>query len=72
MKKENFFTKRENALTLAFLIIMLAFFVMIKGIGSASTNICGIGFGIAMLAMLYSPFEKYVLRKKRKNKNQHP
>lgn len=66
MERKSFFAKKEGQLTIAFIIIMIAFIIMIWGVKVNNIWICGIGFGSAILAMLYSPLKTYILDKRKK------
>ncbi|MDO4787844.1 MAG: hypothetical protein Q4A19_01635 [Johnsonella sp.] len=68
MEKNNFFAKKEGKLTIAFMVLILSFVLMVYGVNKDSSALYTAGFGIAMLAMMYSPFKTYVLDKIKKQK----
>ena len=53
MEKKSFFQTKEGGLTIAFIVIMVAFFIILAGLGSANDTICLAGFVIMVAAMLY-------------------
>lgn len=63
MEKKSFFQTKEGGLTLAFFVIMIAFFVILVGLKTASDVICTVGFVLIVAAMLYSPVKVYLLKK---------
>lgn len=68
MEKKNFFQTKEGGLTIAFIAIIIAFAVIMAGLGSVNDTMCLAGFVVIMIAMLYSPFKVYVLNRLGKNK----
>lgn len=64
MEKKGFWGTKAGRLTLAFLIIMAAFVVIMIGISAGSDVLCAIGFLVIAAAMLWSPIEVYILKKK--------
>ena len=50
MEKKSFFQTKEGGLTIAFIVIMVAFFIILTGLGSANDTICLVGFVISMEA----------------------
>ena len=58
MENKSFFKTKEGILTIAFIIIMVAFFIILAGLAAESDIICAIGFAIMAAAMLYSPIKK--------------
>lgn len=65
MEKKSFFKTKEGGLTLAFFVIMIAFFVIIAGLNMASDVVCAVGFALIIAAMLYSPIKVYILKPKK-------
>lgn len=65
MEKKNFFSTKEGGLTIAFIVIMAAFAVILAGLGSANDGICLAGFVIMVAAMLYSPIKTFIIKPKR-------
>ena len=53
MEKKSFFKTKEGGLTIAFIVIMAAFFIILAGHGSANDTIFRVGFLIIVAAMLY-------------------
>ncbi len=69
MEEKRFFKTKEGGLTIAFIVIMIAFVIIMMGLNSASNSLCMIGFLLIVVAMLYSPVKVYILDPmKRKNK----
>ncbi|MCB7305979.1 hypothetical protein NE683_18640 [Bariatricus massiliensis] len=68
MEKKSFFQTKEGGLTVAFIAIIIAFAIIMAGLGSANNMLCLIGFAIIVIAMLYSPFKVYVFDRLKKNK----
>lgn len=64
--KKGFFARKEGALTIAFIVIMISFAVMIVGVNTNDATLCAIGFTCVMLSMMYSPFRTFFLDKIRK------
>ena len=68
MEKKSFFQTKEGGLTVAFIAIIIAFAIIMAGLGSDNNMLCLIGFAIIVIAMLYSPFKVYVFDRLKKNK----
>lgn len=68
MEKKGFFQTKEGGLTIAFMAIIIAFAIIMAGLKTANDTVCLIGFGIIVIAMLYSPFKVYVYSRLKKNK----
>lgn len=64
MEKQSFFKTKEGGLTLAFFVIMIAFFIILAGLKMASDVVCTVGFVIMVAAMLYSPVKVFILKPK--------
>lgn len=65
MEKNNFFKTKAGGLTIAFIVIMIAFFIILAGLGSANDTVCLVGFVVMVAAMLYSPVKTYLLKQKK-------
>lgn len=68
MEKKSFFKTKEGGLTIAFIVLMIAFLIMLAGLKSASEMICLVGFVIMTAAMLYSPIKVYILKPGKRDK----
>lgn len=68
MKEQSFFRTKVGGLTLAFIIIMIAFVLIIAGLGISSDILYIAGFIMIVAAMLYSPFKVFIIDKKRTKK----
>ncbi len=64
MEKKSFFKTKEGGLTIAFVVIMVAFFIILAGLNTANDTICMAGFVIMVAAMLYSPVKTFILKPK--------
>lgn len=62
MEKKSFFKTKEGGLTIAFIVIMIAFFIILAGLKAVSESICLAGFVIMVAAMLYSPVKVFILK----------
>ena len=65
MEKQSFFKTKAGGLTLAFIVIMIAFAVIMAGLGRSSDVLCMIGFIMIVVAMLYSPVKVYIIDRKK-------
>lgn len=63
MGKISFFKTKAGGLTIAFLVIMVAFIIIMAGLGTGNDMLCTVGFVLIVFAMLYSPVKVYILRK---------
>ena len=63
MEKKSFFKTKEGGLTIAFIVIMIAFVIIMAGVSMSSDLVCLIGFLLIVAAMLYSPVRVYILKK---------
>lgn len=59
----SFFKTKAGGLTAAFIVIMVAFAVVMAGLNSGNDTMCNAGFLLIMAAMLYSPVRVYILKK---------
>lgn len=64
MEKKSFFKTKEGGLTIAFVVIMVAFFIILAGLNTANDTVCMAGFVIMVAAMLYSPVKTFILKPK--------
>lgn len=65
MEKKSFFKTKEGGLTIAFIVIMISFFIILAGLGAANDAVCLAGFIIMVAAMLYSPVKTFILKPKK-------
>ena len=61
-----FFKTKAGGLTIAFAVIMIAFVMIMMGLGSGNDMLCTIGFVLIVIAMLYSPVKVHILDRKKK------
>ena len=62
MEKKNFYKTKEGGLTLAFIVIMIAFVIVMAGLSAVNDTVCLIGFILMMAAILYSPVKTFILK----------
>ena len=60
MEKNSFFKTKEGGLTLAFIVIMIAFAIMLFGLYTGTTAACAVGFVIMMAAMFFTGESVYL------------
>ena len=65
MEKNSFWKSRAGHLTLAFIVIMAAFVLIMAGLAMSNDTVCTIGFFLIAAAMLYSPIEVYIINRKK-------
>lgn len=65
MEKQSFWKTKAGGLTLAFIVIMIAFAVIMAGLGMSNDILCMIGFIMIVVAMLYSPVKVYIHDRKK-------
>lgn len=65
MEKKSFFQTKEGGLTIAFIVIMVAFIVIMAGLNTANDTVCLTGFIIMVAAMLYSPVKTFIIKPKK-------
>ena len=53
MEKKSFFKTKEGGLTIAFIVIMIAFVIIMAGLNTVNDTVCLAGFIIMVAAMLY-------------------
>lgn len=68
MEKKSFFQTKEGGLTLAFIVIMAAFAVIMAGLKSTGDGLCLAGFVMIIAAMLYSPVKVFIFGAGKKKK----
>jgi hypothetical protein len=61
-----FFKTKAGGLTIAFAVIMIAFVMIMAGLGSGNDAMCTIGFVLIVVAMLYSPVKVHILDRLKK------
>ncbi|EXI61763.1 hypothetical protein MHD_04955 [Mannheimia granulomatis] len=61
----NFFKIKAGKMTLAFIVTMLAFALIMFGIDQANTMFIHIGFILMVAAMVYSPIDVFILNRKK-------
>ena len=66
MEQKGFFQTKAGGLTIAFIVIMVAFAMITAGLYTGTSVLCTIGFVLIVVAMLYSPVEVYILSKLKK------
>ena len=66
MEEKSFFKTKAGGLTIAFIVIMVAFVLIMIGLGSAGDSLCMIRFLLIVVAMLYSPVKVYILDRMKK------
>lgn len=69
MEQKSFFQTKAGGLTIAFIVIMLAFVMIMAGLYTGTTVLGTIGFVLIVVAMLYSPVKVYIFD--RRNKTNH-
>ncbi len=63
-EKKSFFKTKAGGLTIAFIVIMVAFVIIMAGLGSGNDSVCLVGFIIMVGAMLYSPITTFIIKPK--------
>lgn len=58
----SFFKTKAGELTAAFIVIMIAFGLIMTGLSNGDDTLCEVGFVLMMLAMLYSPVKVYIIK----------
>lgn len=67
MENKSFLKTKEGGLTLAFIVIIVAFVLILAGLSMQGDTLCFIGFILMTAAMLYSPFKVYIVDRKKKS-----
>ena len=65
MEKKSFFKTKDGGLTIAFIVIMIAFVIIMAGLNTVNDTVCLAGFIIMVAAMLYSPVKTFILKPKK-------
>lgn len=60
MEQKGFFQTKAGGLTIAFIVIMIAFVMILAGLYTGVQALCTIGFIAIVIAMLYSPVKVYI------------
>ena len=68
MENKGFWGTKAGHLTMAFIVIMLAFILIMAGVAASSDILCAVGFFVIVVAMLYSQIETYLLKRNTKGK----
>lgn len=63
--KKSFFRTKEGGLTIAFIIIMISFFMIQNGLRIENETVSIVGLILVIAAMLYSPFKVFVIDRKK-------
>lgn len=63
--ENSFFKTKAGKMTLAFLVIMLSFALIMLGISQANNIFIYIGFILMVAAMIYSPIDVFILNRKK-------
>ncbi|AGQ38013.1 TPA: hypothetical protein PWY45_001087 [Mannheimia haemolytica] len=63
--ESSFFKTKAGKMTLAFIVIMLAFALIMLGIYQVNNVFIHIGFVLMLVAMLYSPVDVFILNRKK-------
>ena len=61
MEQKEFFQTKAGRLTIAFLVIAVAFVLVVAGLQSDGNGLCTVGFLMIVAAMLYSPVKVYLI-----------
>lgn len=60
-----FFKTKAGKMTLAFIVIMLAFALIMLGIAQTNNTFIHLGFVLMVAAMVYSPIDVFILNRKK-------
>ena len=58
--KNSFFKTKEGGLTIAFIIIMISFFLIQGGLAAGMNALAYLGFILVIVSMLYSPVKVFI------------
>ena len=61
MEKKSFFKTKQGGLTIAFIVIILAFILILWGLRMRQDAACMAGFILMVAAMLYAPVKVFVI-----------
>ncbi|MDD6611392.1 MAG: hypothetical protein PUE91_04240 [Clostridiales bacterium] len=67
MEQKGFFQTKAGGLTIAFIVIMIAFAMIMVGLYTGTSVLCTIGFVAIVVSMLYSPVKVYILDRLKQN-----
>ena len=63
--KNQFFKTKEGGLTIAFIIIMISFFLIQWGLSAGMDVLAYAGFILVIASMLYSPVKVFIIDRKK-------
>ena len=63
--KNSFFKTKEGGLTIAFIIIMISFFLIQGGLAAGMNSLAYLGFILVIVSMLYSPVKVFIIDRKK-------
>ena len=63
--KNSFFKTKEGGLTIAFIIIMISFFLIQIGLETGTGARAVAGFVLVIVSMLYSPVKVFIIDRKK-------
>ena len=63
--KNSFFKTKEGGLTIAFIIIMISFFLIQGGLAADMNALAYLGFILVIVSMLYSPVKVFIIDRKK-------
>nr|WP_319392242.1 hypothetical protein [uncultured Desulfobacter sp.] len=64
MENKTFWKTMEGELTVAFIVILAAFGVIMAGIGCGNKSVAVAGLFFVIMAIMYSPLRVFVFKKK--------
>lgn len=68
MEKKSFFKTKQGGLTIAFIVIILAFILILSGLRTQQDIACMTGFVMMVAAMLYAPLKVFVIDRNKNKK----
>lgn len=63
--KKSFFHTKEGGLTIAFIVIMISFFIIQSGLKMEGEAVSIAGLLLVLAAMLYSPVKVFIIDRKK-------
>ncbi|WP_346664296.1 hypothetical protein [uncultured Merdimonas sp.] len=63
--KNSFFKTKEGGLTIAFIIIMISFFLIQGGLAAGMNGLAYLGLVLVIISMLYSPVKVFIIDRKK-------
>ncbi len=63
--KKSFFHTKEGGLTIAFIVIMISFFIIQSGLKMEGDAVSIAGLLLVLAAMLYSPVKVFIIDRKK-------